>query len=75
MLKEHDLIDRVPPWYSPIVPKPLYKNDHSKAYWDVPVYTENTEVRANRIDVRIVNHKKKKKEESNNIGNELPVDQ
>ena len=44
----------VPPWYSPAMPKPLYENENATAMWDVPLYVENTEVRANRIDARIV---------------------
>lgn len=59
LLKECDLVDRIPPWYSPVVPKPFYENTDYQAYWDVPVYAENTEVRANRIDARIINHKSK----------------
>ena len=30
------------------------------AYWDIPVYADHTEVRANRIDVRIVDKERKK---------------
>ena len=53
-------MDRKPPWYSPVVPKPLYENDEYQAYWDTPVYAENTEVCANRVDTRIINCKDKK---------------
>ena len=60
MRKECRLVDRTPPWYSQVVPKPLYENEDYQAYWDVPVYAENTEVRANRIYARIINHKDKK---------------
>ena len=42
------------------MPKPLYKNQRAKAYWDVRVYANNIEVRANRIDARIVDKEKKK---------------
>ena len=59
-LKDLDLIQSIPPWYSPVSPKPEYKNDRACAYWDVPVFAENTEVRANRIDARIVDRKEKK---------------
>ncbi|CAH3031666.1 unnamed protein product [Pocillopora meandrina] len=31
-----------------------YHNTKASAFWDVPVFAGNTEVRANRIDVRIV---------------------
>ena len=60
MLKDLDLVTFVPPWYSLDQPKPLYENDKGKAYWDVPVYAENTEVRSNRIDARVINKEKKK---------------
>ena len=52
-LKDLDLIQCIPPWYSPVSPKPEYKNDGACAYWDVPVFAENTEVRANRIVILI----------------------
>ena len=39
-LKECGLVDRTPPWYSQVVPKPLYENEVYQAYWDVPVYAE-----------------------------------
>ena len=35
-------------------PKPMYKSDQVTAYRDVPVYAEQTDVRANRIDARFV---------------------
>ena len=60
LLKDCGLVDRIPPWYSPVVPKPIYENEEYQAYWDVPIYAENTEVRANRVDARIINHKDKK---------------
>ena len=41
-------------------PKPLYENDGAKALWDVPLYGESTEVRANRIDTIIVDFEEKK---------------
>ena len=47
MLKDMDLIESNPPWYSPVQPKPVYQNDRSEAYWDVPV------------DVRLVDKEKK----------------
>ena len=37
----------------------LLKENH-RALWDVPDYVENAEVRANRIDARIINHAEKK---------------
>ena len=40
ILRECGLIDKIPPWYSQVVPKPLYENENYKALWDVPVYAE-----------------------------------
>ena len=40
-------------------PKPLYENSEVHVFWDVPVYVDYQEVRANRVDARIINHKSK----------------
>ena len=40
-------------------PEPITENNSITAYWDVPVFAENTEVRANRIDARIVDKVRK----------------
>ena len=32
LLKDCGLVDRIPPLYSPVVPKPLYENDEYQAY-------------------------------------------
>ena len=53
------LIDTVPPWYSFIKPQSVYVTAEVQAYWDVPVYGEYQEHRANRVDARIVNNKEK----------------
>ena len=53
------LIDTAPPWYSPIKPQPVYETAEVQAYWDVPVYGEFQELRANRVDARIVNNQHK----------------
>ena len=53
------LIDTVPPWYSPVKPQSVYETAEVQAYWDVPVYGEYQELRANRIDARIVNNRDK----------------
>ena len=53
------LIDTVPPWYSPIKPQSVYETAEVKAYWDVLVYGEYQELRANRVDTRIVNNRDK----------------
>ena len=59
LLREHGLIEEVPPWYSPVMPKPAYQNTTSEAFWDIPIYAEHNEVRANRIDARLVTHERK----------------
>lgn len=53
------LIETVPPWYSPIKPQPVYETAEVQAYWDVPVNGEFQEMRANRVDARIVNNQHK----------------
>ena len=52
-------MESVPPWYSPVKPKPIYESDEGTAFWDVAVYAEHAYVRANRVDVRFVDHKAK----------------
>ena len=59
MLKDLDLVTTVLPWYSLEQLKPLYENK-GNACWDVPVFTENIEVRNNRIDTRVINKERKK---------------
>ena len=55
ILLHQDLLEEVPPWYSPVMPKPVYKSEKVEAWWDVPVYADHQEARANRVDVRFVN--------------------
>ena len=59
LLREHGLMGEVPPWYLPVMPKPAYQNTTSEAFWDIPIYAEHNEVRANRIDARLVSHERK----------------
>ena len=47
-------------WYKPIKPKPVYEDDQVRALWDVPLFAEKTEVRANRIDMRTTDQKEEK---------------
>ena len=54
LLRDQDLLEEVPPWYSPVMPKPVYKSEQVEAWWDVPVYADHQEVRANRVDARVV---------------------
>ena len=30
------------PWYSQVQPKPMYENERAIAYWDIPLYADNT---------------------------------
>ena len=60
MLHDLGLIDEVPPWYSPAKPKPVYESVDVQAYWDVPVFVDHEEVRCNRVNARIGNHKTKR---------------
>ena len=50
LLREAELVDMVPPRYSPGESKAFYENEKVKAHWDVPLYAESTEVRCNRIE-------------------------
>ena len=59
LLWEHWLIEGDPPRYSPVMPKPAYQNTTSEAFWDIPIYAEHNEVRANRIDARLVSQERK----------------
>ncbi|CAH3135686.1 unnamed protein product [Porites lobata] len=48
------LITKVDPWLSQVTPKPLYENEHATAFWDVPLFTDTTQVKANRIDATVI---------------------
>ena len=58
----HDLglIESVPPWCSPVKPKPVYEADSAKAFWDLPIFAVHEEVTANRVDADIIDHQKKR---------------
>ena len=60
MLRDQNLVSKVPPWYSAVQLKPMYENERAKAFWDVPVYAESVMVKANRIDARIVEKERKR---------------
>ena len=49
------------PWFSKIQPKPMYESERAIAYWDIPLYADNTHVKANRIDATIVDKENKKR--------------
>ena len=60
MLRELQLSDKVPPWYSPAVPKPINESPEAQAYWDIPVFAVSEQVKQNRVDMRFIDHEKKK---------------
>ena len=37
-----------------VTPKPLYENEHATAFWDVPLFADTTQVKANRIDATVI---------------------
>ena len=51
LLKSYQLIEVIPPWYSPTQPKPSYENKQATVYWDVSVYADHIEVHANRVNL------------------------
>ena len=59
LLRELQLVESLPAWYSPIKPKPEYVSEDVQALWDIPIYGGNHELQANKIDAKIVNHKSK----------------
>ena len=54
VLRSLDLITKVEPWFSQVTPKPLYENEHATAFWDVPLFADTTQVKANRIDAKVI---------------------
>ena len=60
ILSKYNLLPREEyAWYKRISPKPVYENEELKIFWEVPLFAEQAEVRANRI-VAQVNDKVKK---------------
>jgi len=59
--KDLKLVENVPPWYSPATPKPIYELDEGKAFLGCGgiCRTYICAVRANRVDVKFVDHKAK----------------
>ena len=54
VLRSLDLNTKGEPWFSQVTPKPLYENDHATAFWDVPLFADTTQVKANGIDATII---------------------
>ena len=70
LLDDLELFESAPPWYSPTTPKPEYHITKASAFWDVLVFVGSTELRANRIDVRII----EKETNSKDHRDKLPLD-
>ena len=60
VIRALDLVTSEVQWFSKTQPKPVYENERTIAYWDIPLYADNTHVKANRIDATIVNKENKK---------------
>ena len=41
ILQDLGLADSVPPWYSPLKPKPVYEANNAQVFWDVPLFEEH----------------------------------
>ena len=54
VLRFLDLITKVEPWFSQVTPKPLYENEHATAFWDVPLFADTTQVKANRMNATVI---------------------
>ena len=54
VLRSLDLITKVEPRFSQVTLKPLYENEHATAFWDLPLFADTTQVKANRIDATII---------------------
>ena len=54
VLRSLDLITKVEPWFSQVTPKLLYENEHVTAFWDVSLFADTTQVKANRIDATVI---------------------
>ena len=60
VIKALDLVTSEVPWFSKTQHQPMYENGRAMAYWDIPLYADNTHVKANRIDATIVDKENKK---------------
>ena len=60
VIRALDLVTSEVPWFSKTQPKSMYENERAIAYWDIPLYADDTHVKANRIDATIVDEENKK---------------
>ena len=56
MIRALDLVTSKVPWFSKTQPR----NERAIAYWDIPLYADNTNIKANGIDATIVDKENKK---------------
>jgi len=40
ILRDQDLLEEVPPWYSSVMLKAVYNSEKVEAWWDIPVYMQ-----------------------------------
>ena len=59
VLQDLSLVNSVPPWYSPLKPKPVFEENNAQVFWEVPLFAAHQDVRANRVDARINNESKR----------------
>ena len=55
-----DLVSSEVPSFLKTQPKPMYEIERAIAYWGIPLYADNTHVKANRVDATIVDKENKK---------------
>ena len=60
MLRELQLSDTVPPWYSPAVLKTIYESPEAQAYWDIPAFAVSEQLKQNRVDARFIVMRRRK---------------
>ena len=60
MIRALDVVTSEVPWFSKTQPKPVFDNERSIAYWDIPLYADNTHIKKNRIDAAILDEGNKK---------------
>ena len=60
MIRALDLVKSEVPGFLKTQLKPMHVNERAIAYWDIPLYADNTHVKAKRIDATIVDKENKK---------------
>ena len=71
ILQDLGLVDSVPPWYSPLKPKPVYEANNAQEFWDVLLFAEHQEVRAYRLSG--CSHYQPRVKGSHNVWDVLPM--